>query len=1444
MNRSFGGTLDCNNINYNKGKSFRFSEWNSSTLFSNDDFIQDFVSYMGSMYACIQTNTGVKPTNELYWKLVVSGQPGVQGKTGNTGVTFTPHVDSQGNLSWTNDGGLENPVIVNIKGPKGEDSTVPGPKGDKGDDGIGLMGPQGRTGEMGIGLEFNWDGTKLGIKRTVDEDYTYVDLKGSTGARGLRGLTGNVGPEGQRGPKGDSLYIQVSEPNEFGQRFLQKRYNENEAWVSFFDLSQMKGPKGDTIIVERNTETGNIEYRYQNQPSTANKILVYKDDIKGPKGDTIGRTYVADDGYLYIQLSGEDLPRRVGYVRGDRGADGREIVLRVYTGPSEDPDDTRIGTHLQWKYAGDEYKLWTNLIQINDLMNVALAGLKLEYKEIKEADVEGVETKYEVIELSHYQVEFDENNNLVLTKKIANLTSVKVPTKTLLSDVQYTNEDNKLHFIFDTATGEEEITIDCDQFIRQGNGITISDGNIINVNISDDSDKLSDDSEILICDERGVAVRGLKDKLIKEFNLLKHNRDNDTHYYSYEYIAQNGTVYPISIPDFVEWTDNENTRNIHFKNNDKLVSWDVDKIIRNLIHLDGTDTVQVGDSKVSINLNGKEDNPTYNNNKLALISNLEDEIAGLHLVKQDTPDEPDIAARYYLADKDNELLGDIHIDILKDNYLKEVTYNEDTYTFTFDFWVNDDPEEPAHDKIITFTLQKLFDDLKAIIDEINTELSQEITNLETKHTKDVKFLNKTIATVNQNLVDSVNVINKNIADGFNTINGGINNEIRPAIQENTKNITELREDLDEEIARGDEIQQELDNLVDKTDKLNQDLLDVNSNLSAEILRATNAESEIYKHIHELEENVITSDELDKKADAFTVGVGLEMTSDRVLNVTLDTTVFKVFSTLPDQPLPEDIQKIHLVPSDVTGSQNIYKEYIWANNTWELLGEYQSEVDLTPYLTKSEAQATYQPIGNYATKEELDNVSNKIPSLDGYATETWVTEQGYLTSIPDNYVTEDELPDTSNFALKSEIPTKISELENDSNYLTEIPDIYVTDSELEAKDYVTNTELNSKGYLTSIPDEYVTNDELEEAIADISFTLPIASNTVLGGIKVGSGLSINPDTGVLSTTGGGVADAVDWANVQSKPQINGHELIGGNNTLDSLGIQPTGDYALKSEIPSLNGYATESWVSSQGYLTSIPSEYITEDELNSKGYLTSVPDNYVTDNELTEAINDAKYTLPIASTNTLGGIKIGAGLSITEDGILSATGGGVADSVAWENVIGKPTNLSQFTNDSGFITSDDLPDLSNYVLKSEIPTVPTNVSAFNNDAGYITNSVLTDYALKSEIPDISELATKSDLSGYALVDHTHVIADITDFPEIPDVSNLATKEEVNAKQDALVSGTNIKTINGISLLGSDNIVIESGGSGSGITDVLDNKTYARTQGSWVDLTDWLTWAEYD
>ncbi len=48
-----------------------------------------------------------------------SGETGPQGEAGANGTTFTPSVDSAGNLSWSNNGGLSNPSTVNLKGLQG-----------------------------------------------------------------------------------------------------------------------------------------------------------------------------------------------------------------------------------------------------------------------------------------------------------------------------------------------------------------------------------------------------------------------------------------------------------------------------------------------------------------------------------------------------------------------------------------------------------------------------------------------------------------------------------------------------------------------------------------------------------------------------------------------------------------------------------------------------------------------------------------------------------------------------------------------------------------------------------------------------------------------------------------------------------------------------------------------------------------------------------------------------------------------------------------------------------------------------------------------------------------------------------------------------------------------------------------------------------------------------
>ena len=66
---------------------------------------------------------GGTPENRSF-NLVFSHLVGTQGVKGDTGYYFTPAVDALGNLSWNNNGELNNPETVNIKGPKGDGGTV------------------------------------------------------------------------------------------------------------------------------------------------------------------------------------------------------------------------------------------------------------------------------------------------------------------------------------------------------------------------------------------------------------------------------------------------------------------------------------------------------------------------------------------------------------------------------------------------------------------------------------------------------------------------------------------------------------------------------------------------------------------------------------------------------------------------------------------------------------------------------------------------------------------------------------------------------------------------------------------------------------------------------------------------------------------------------------------------------------------------------------------------------------------------------------------------------------------------------------------------------------------------------------------------------------------------------------------------------------------------
>ena len=108
------------------------------------------------------------------------GQDGTNGTDGENGATFTPSVNSNGDLSWTNDKGLSNPATVNIRGPQGAQGN-PGSAGQNGADAT-VNGVNTLTIEATGGLT----GTQSGNTYSISgENLPYLKTTGGT-------LTGNL----------------------------------------------------------------------------------------------------------------------------------------------------------------------------------------------------------------------------------------------------------------------------------------------------------------------------------------------------------------------------------------------------------------------------------------------------------------------------------------------------------------------------------------------------------------------------------------------------------------------------------------------------------------------------------------------------------------------------------------------------------------------------------------------------------------------------------------------------------------------------------------------------------------------------------------------------------------------------------------------------------------------------------------------------------------------------------------------------------------------------------------------------------------------------------------------------------------------------------------------------------------------------------------------------
>lgn len=229
-----------------------------------------------------------------------TGPRGPQGEKGPQGITFTPHVSAAGVISWTNDGQVDNPDSVNIKGPQGTSAGF----------GTPTASVDANVGTPSVKV------TASGADTAKVFNFEFKNLKGEKGEKGSTGATGDTGatftpsvsasgditwtndkglanptkvnikgPQGIQGPQGTAATIEVVSTTTGAAGSKASVTNSGTANDAKLAFTIPKGDKGDQGIqgvtfTPSVSEAGVISWT--NDGGKTNPASV---SIKGPKGD-------------------------------------------------------------------------------------------------------------------------------------------------------------------------------------------------------------------------------------------------------------------------------------------------------------------------------------------------------------------------------------------------------------------------------------------------------------------------------------------------------------------------------------------------------------------------------------------------------------------------------------------------------------------------------------------------------------------------------------------------------------------------------------------------------------------------------------------------------------------------------------------------------------------------------------------------------------------------------------------------------------------------------------------------------------------------------------------------------------------------------------------------------------------------------------------------------
>lgn len=473
------------------------------------------------------------------------------------------------------------------------------------------------------------------------------------------------------------------------------------------------------------------------------------------------------------------------------------------------------------------------------------------------------------------------------------------------------------------------------------------------------------------------------------------------------------------------------------------------------------------------------------------------------------------------------------------------------------------------------------------------------------------------------------------------------------------------------------------------------------------------------------------------------------------------------------PSTGEVNVIYLVKK-VGKNPDVHDEYIYVENTWEKIGN--TEVDLSNYYTKEQVYSKSEVYTKTEVDNIKNDIESNIPTIPNV--ETGMTGVGnVITSIEVDAINKHKVIATKGTSVysKAEIDEKLFD-SGFGDVIAEAPfttsDRVITSSgagktikdsgilltNLATKEFVNQFEpewnkiankpstftpsahTHTVNQITDFPTlgALASKDKVNES--DLNFNIPegvvidsalsatsknpvqnkVITNTLSSYVKtadlnvtLGNYYTTNEvytkeevDDKIASAGGGDVMASGDLS--------TDYIIVGaGTKSVKNSG-QTLSNLALKSEIPSLSEYATQSWVTSQGYLTSVPAQSwssITDKPTTLAGYgITDAINNFYVndetgDNYLVSASNN--------NLNIVGGDNcISVGITGRNVGIYHNKEDGYLHVPATGTTNNGKVLMAGSTAGSIMWKSIDLP---------EIPTALPNPYALNITAGGSTTN---------------------------------------------------------------------------------------------------------------------------